>query len=234
MLDETKKLIEKAQMGDEKSFEELVVKNTGLIRSAVRRFLGRGVSDEDLFQLGAMGLVKAIKRFDVGFDVEFSTYAVPMILGEIRRFLRDDSMIKVSRSAKENAAVIRRIRREEGDVELGKIAERIGISYEDAVFALEATTPPESIEKEIFEGNTRSMTLGDMIRDEKNYEEDYVTRIALKNAIDSLPERERKLIVLRYFKEMTQSQTAKILNMGQVQVSRLEKKVIKQIKEKIV
>ncbi|MGM9551988.1 MAG: sigma-70 family RNA polymerase sigma factor [Clostridia bacterium] len=232
MTDEIKNLIRLAQNGDEAAFESLIVENTGLIKSAVRRFFGRGVSDEDLFQLGAMGLVKAVKRFDLDYEVEFSTYAVPMILGEIRRFIRDDSIIKVPRSAKENAAMIRKIGREEGECELEKIAQRIGISYEDAVFALESTTPPESIEREIFEEGQRSVKLGDIIGG-KESEEDKVKRMDLKNAIDSLPERDRKLIMLRYFKEMTQSQTAKVLQMGQVQVSRLEKKIIARIRERI-
>ncbi|MBQ7876585.1 MAG: sigma-70 family RNA polymerase sigma factor [Clostridia bacterium] len=232
MSDEVKNLIINAQKGDEKAAEELVIRNTGLIRSAVRRFCGRGVGDEDLYQLGAMGLVKAIKRFDVSFNVEFSTYAVPMIIGEIRRFLRDDSIIKVSRSARETAAVIRRIRREEGDCEIEKIAERIGVGYEEAIFALEATTPPESIEKELYESDGGGMRLKDTISNGES-EEDFVTRIELKDAIKSLDERDRQIIMLRYFKELTQSQTAKILNIGQVQVSRLEKKIIEKIRQKI-
>lgn len=232
MLDEVKSLIVNAQAGDEKAADELVRRNIGLVRSAVRRFLGRGVSDEDLFQLGAMGLVKAIKRFDVSYNVEFSTYAVPMIIGEIRRFLRDDGIIKVSRSARERAAIIRRIRTEEGDCEIDQIAARLGISYEDAVFALEATTPPESMDKELFEGDGSSMRLGDMISD-KDSEEERVTKIALKSAIEQLCERDRQIIELRYFKELTQSQVARILNIGQVQVSRLEKKIIANIREKI-
>lgn len=232
MLDEVKKLILLAQEGDEKASEELVCRNIGLIRSAVRRFYGRGIPDEDLFQLGAMGLVKAIKRFDVSYEVEFSTYAVPMIIGEIRRFLRDDGIIKVSRSARERAAIIRRIRTEEGDGELEEIAKRMGISYEEAIFALEATMPPESMDKEVYEGDGSRIRVGDMIPT-KDCEEERVMRIALRSAIESLPERDRELIVLRYFKELTQSQVAKIMNMGQVQVSRLEKKIISQIRERI-
>lgn len=232
MLDEVKNLIVNAQAGDEKAADELVRRNIGLVRSAVRRFLGRGVSDEDLFQIGAMGLIKAIKRFDVSYNVEFSTYAVPMIIGEIRRFLRDDGIIKVSRSARERAAIIRRIRTEEGDCEIDQIADRLGISYEDAIFALEATTPPESMDKELFEGDGNSVRLGDMISD-KDSEEERVTKIALKSAIEQLCERDRQIIELRYFKELTQSQVARILNIGQVQVSRLEKKIIANIREKI-
>lgn len=232
MSDEVKNLIISAQAGDEKAFEKLVEKNTGLIKSAVRKFWGRGVGDEDLYQLGAMGLVKAVKRFDTRFNVEFSTYAVPMIIGEIRRFLRDDGIIKVSRTARENAAIIRRMRREEGDVGIDTIAEKMGISYEDAIFALEATTPPESIEREMYEGETSPMKIGDIIST-KECEEDYVTHIALKDAIKSLPERDRQIIMLRYFKELTQSQIAKIMNIGQVQVSRLERKIIDKIREEI-
>lgn len=232
MSDEVKSLILRAQQGDEKAAEELVVKNTGLVKSAVRRFYGRGITDEDLYQIGAMGLVKAIKRFDVSYNVEFSTYAVPMILGEIKRFLRDDGIIKVSRTARERAAVIRRLKRENGDCEIEAIARRMGISYEDAVFALEATTPPESIEKEIYEDDNNALKLADMISCGEN-EEERVTRMDLKQAIRDLPERDRQIITLRYFKELTQSQTAKIMNIGQVQVSRLEKKIIAGIRDKI-
>lgn len=229
MTDEVRNLIIRAQMEDEKAKEELVIKNTGLIKSAVRRFYGRGVSDEDLYQIGAMGLLKAIKRFDTKYEVEFSTYAVPMIFGEIRRFLRDDGIIKVSRSAREKAAIIRKIKREEGDREIGEIAERLGISYEEAVFALEATVPPDSIDREVYEGENR-MKVGDMITSEKDGEEETVTKIDLYKAIENLEERDRELIILRYFKELTQSQTAKIMNIGQVQVSRLEKKIIANLK----
>lgn len=232
MLDEVKNLIFLAQKGDEKAMEELLCRNLGLIRSAVRRFYSRGVSEEDLFQLGAMGLVKAIKRFDLKYEVEFSTYAVPMIIGEIRRFLRDDGIIKVSRTARERAAVIRRIRTEEGDGEIADIAERLGITYEDAIFALEATVPPESTDREIFEHDGSRTRLGDMIPSKDN-EDDTVLKIELRRAIEELPERDKKIIMLRYYREMTQSQVAKIMNIGQVQVSRLEKKIIERIREKI-
>ena len=232
MLDEVRNLIIMAQNGEEKAHEELVRRNIGLIRSAVRRFYGRGVSDEDLFQLGAMGLVKAIKRFDVSYEVEFSTYAVPMIIGEIRRFLRDDGMIKVSRTTRERAAIIRRIRTEEGDAEIASVAERLGISYEEAVFALEATMPPESMDKEMYDSQGGRLRMGDMIPSDDN-EEDRVLKIALKNAIAQLPEKDRELIELRFYKELTQSQVAKIMNMGQVQVSRREIKIIESIREKI-
>ena len=231
MTEYQKNLILSAQGGNEEAFEEIIVKNSGLIWSAVRRFYNRGISDEDLYQLGAMGLVKAVKRFDITYDVEFSTYAVPMILGEIRRFLRDDGIIKVSRSAREKAAAIRRIKQEEGINEINKIAERLDITYEEAIFALEATLPPESIDKEIYEKDSK-LRLGDVIP--SGDEEDMrVEKMALYEAIESLPERDKKLITLRYFKELTQSQTAKILNIGQVQVSRLEKKIIGQIREKM-
>jgi RNA polymerase sporulation-specific sigma factor len=230
MTEETRKLIELAQSGDDAATERIVSENTGLIRSAVKRFYGRGEAD-DLFQIGAMGLIKAVKRFDLGFDVEFSTYAVPMIIGEIRRFLRDDGIIKVSRSAKECAAKIRRIRNEEGDIGLREIAERISVSYEDAVYALEATTPPESIDKKVYDGES-GVCLGDRIAS-CDSEDERVTLIALKREIASLPERDRKIIALRYYKELTQSKTAKILGISQVQVSRLEKKIIDSLREKM-
>lgn len=230
MSDGTKKLIKAAQAGDEEALEKLVEENTGLIRSAVKRFYGRGEAD-DLFQLGAMGLIKAVKRFDLNYAVEFSTYAVPMIIGEIRRYLRDDGIIKVSRSAKEYAARIRRIYSEEGDIGLKAIAERIGITYEEAVYALEATAPPESIDKKLSDAESGA-SLADIISSGES-EEERVIKIALKRAVENLPERERELISLRYYKELTQSKTAKILGISQVQVSRLEKKIIEEIRRQL-
>lgn len=227
MSDETRKLIKAAQQGDEKAKEKIVKENTGLIKSAVRRFYGRGEQD-DLFQLGAMGLIKAVQRFDLSFDVEFSTYAVPMIIGEIKRFLRDDGLIKVSRTAKEYAARIRRIRAEEGEITLEEIAKRLNISCEEAVFALEATSPPESIDKKVYD-DENNLTLGEKIASDDS-EEEHVTKIALRNAIENLSQRDRELIALRYYREFTQSKTAKILGISQVQVSRLEKKIIEEIR----
>ncbi len=233
MLDEVKDLILKAQTGDEGAFDSLVVRNVGLVRSAVKKFVGRGVGEDDLYQLGAMGLVKAIKRFDTNYNVEFSTYAVPMIIGEIRRFLRDDGIIKVSRSARERAAIIRRIKSEDGEEKLEAIAEKLGITYEEAIFALEATVPPESMDRELYENDGGGLRVGDVIS-EKEGEEERVEMLDLKNAIQNLSERDRQIIMLRYFKELTQSQVAKIMNMGQVQVSRLEKKIINEIREKMI
>lgn len=230
MNDETKSLIEAAKNGDEGAAEVLVKKNMGLIKSAAMRFYGRGVDAEDLFQLGALGFIKAVKRFDLSYSVELSTYAVPMILGEIRRFLRDDGIIKVSRSARECAAKIRRIKDEEGDMEIEKIAERIGVSYEDAIYALEATRLPDSIDKTISDDDS---TRGEKIAAKGDDEEERCIKLSLKESIKKLGERDRQLVTLRFYKELTQSQTARILGISQVQVSRLEKKIIGEMRKEL-
>ena len=214
-----------AQQGDRKRAGEIVEENSGLIWSVVRRFTGRGVDADDLYQLGCVGLLKAINGFDESFGTRFSTYAVPKISGEIRRFLRDDGSIKVSRGVKEQAAQIRaarsvleqRIGREPTLTELEK---ETGISLEDIVFAETATGPAESFQKESGEdGFSLELVLGDYGAEEKMLE-----HVALRTAIESLPERERQVIALRFFHGMTQQNCARVLHVSQVQISRLERR----------
>ena len=219
--------IKLAQSGDRKKAEKIVEENAGLIWSVVRRFLGRGVDADDLYQLGCMGLLKAIDGFDEGFGTRFSTYAVPKISGEIRRFLRDDGAVKVSRGVKEQAAQIRSARsmleqRIGREPTLSELELETGISAEEIVYAETATGPAESLQKESGEdGFSLELVLGDYGAEEKMLE-----RVALKSAIDKLPERERQVIALRFFHGMTQQNCARVLHVSQVQISRLERRAI--------
>ena len=219
--------IKLAQSGDRKKAEKIVEENAGLIWSVVRRFLGRGVDADDLYQLGCMGLLKAIDGFDEGFGTRFSTYAVPKISGEIRRFLRDDGAVKVSRGVKEQAAQIRSARsmleqRIGREPTLSELEWETGISAEEIVYAETATGPAESLQKESGEdGFSLELVLGDYGAEEKMLE-----RVALKSAIDKLPERERQVIALRFFHGMTQQNCARVLHVSQVQISRLERRAI--------
>lgn len=231
MLDELKELIARAQQGDRDAMGEIVVRNRGLIHSAVLRFQGRGETD-DLFQLGAMGLMKAVRRFDMSYGVEFSTYAVPMIMGEIKRFLRDDGLIKVSRSYKELARRAYAVMDRQGEMSVGELAEKLEVTPEELTQAMEATRRPDSIDRSVSGGDGKPMLLMETIPGE-NREDDLILRLCLKQAINSLPSRERTIIVLRYFKEKTQSEVAGLLGLSQVQISRLEKKVLAKIREEI-
>lgn len=232
-------LIGRAKKGDKQAQSLIVEKNVGLVWSIVRRFQNRGYETDDLFQIGSIGLIKAINKFDVNFDVKFSTYAVPMIIGEIKRFIRDDGIIKVSRSLKEisNKA---RITKEIMSKELGRepsvneMAVRLNISPEELVVALDAGCSPESLFNTVGEGDNSPILLIDRINDESNGNEvDLVDKIALRQILDTLSTRERQIIILRYFKEKTQVQIAKLLGISQVQVSRIEKKILEDIRKKI-
>ncbi len=224
---ENEQLLARAAGGDKAAQDELVRANMGLVWSAVHRFSGRGHEKEDLFQVGCVGLIKAVKRFDAAFNVKFSTYAVPMILGEIKRFLRDDGALKVSRSVKElglrlrhaSARLAIKLAREPS---IGELAAELGEAVEDVLLALEAQRPLESLSEPIGEGQ---MTLGDTLPQKEN-EAQRVEHIALKEALAHLSAKERALTVLRYFQGKTQSETAARLGMSQVQVSRLERKVL--------
>ena len=232
-------LLDKARKGDCEARDEIIQNNLGLVWSIVRRFQNRGHETEDLFQIGCMGLIKAVNKYDPSYNVKFSTYAVPMIMGEIKRFLRDDGIIKVSRSMKElsNKA---RILKEEMTMELGRepsvneMAERLGMEPEDLVMAIESGYTPESLYSDVTDGDRMPTPLIDRI--EGGYEDtDYsiVDRIALKQVLETLKPRERQIIVLRYFKEKTQVQVAEMLGISQVQVSRIEKKIINEMRKQI-
>ena len=230
-------LIEKAQAGDASARKILIEENLGLVHHIVKRFAGRGYEVEDLFQTGTIGLMKAIDHFDLSYDVKFSTYAVPLIAGEIRRFLRDDGPVKVSRSLKDANY---KLRQEAARIPtLRELCEKTGIAYEDAVMAGAAAGEVESLSKPVYEGDGKEIALMDQLaaRSADNTWEDaeknrLVDRMLLKQLIDELPEQEKILIRLRYYEDQTQAQIAKKLGISQVQVSRMEKKILIRMRER--
>ena len=234
-MDETMKLIGMAHEGDKAARDQLVMDNVGLIWSIVRRFTGRGYEMEDLFQIGSIGLIKAIDKFDTGFDVKFSTYAVPMITGEIKRFLRDDGMIKVSRSIKEMGIRVRAAR-EEMTCSLGReptiegIARHLDTSREEVAASLEAGAEVESLYRPAGNGDDNTTFLMDRLEEENNDHEELLNRMVLKELMEGLNEEQREIIVRRYFYNQTQTQIAKELGISQVQVSRLEKRILKEMR----
>ncbi len=233
---EVKRLIALSHTGDWTARDTLVNCNMRLVWSVVQRFLNRGYDPEDLFQIGCIGLIKSIDKFDLSFDVKFSTYAVPMIIGEIQRFLRDDGSLKVSRSLKEMANKVRKTR-EELLKKLGRlptiseVAEELGVTPEEIVFAQEANKPPSSIHETVFENDGDPITLMDQIADES--QDSWFDKMALGEAINQLTERERLIVYLRYYRDQTQSEVAARLGISQVQVSRLEKKILQTIRAQI-
>ena len=231
-------LIKKAKAGDNLAQSKIVENNLGLVWSIVKRFSNRGYENEDLFQIGCIGLIKSIKKFDTTYDVRFSTYAVPMIMGEIKRFIRDDGIIKVSRGLKEisnKVKITKEIMAKEMGREpsLGEVADRIHMSLEDIVMAMEAVNMPESLHSTMYEGDSSNIRLIDKIEDQSAPVE-LEDRIALKQVLQIMEPRERQIIVLRYFKDKTQSQVAAMLGISQVQVSRIEKKVLLNMRKKIL
>ncbi|MED4908779.1 RNA polymerase sporulation sigma factor SigF [Brevibacillus centrosporus] len=234
--DQVKELIAKSQDGDADARELLVNSNIRLVWSVVQRFINRGYEADDLFQIGCIGLLKAVDKFDLSYDVRFSTYAVPMIIGEIQRFLRDDGTVKVSRSLKETANKVRRAK-DELYKEFGRaptiaeVADAVGITPEEVVFAQEASRAPSSIHETVFENDGDPITLIDQIADEGVNK--WFEKIALKDAISRLSEREQLIVYLRYYKDQTQSEVAERLGISQVQVSRLEKRILLTIKDQI-
>jgi len=233
---EVKKLIALSQAGESVARDRLVSSNIRLVWSVVQRFMNRGYEPDDLFQIGCIGLLKSIDKFDLSYDVKFSTYAVPMIIGEIQRFLRDDGTLKVSRSLKETANKVRKMK-DELSKTLGRlptvseVAERLGITTEDVIFAQEANKPPTSIHETVYENDGDPITLMDQIADDS--QEKWFDKLALSEAINHLSPRERMIVYLRYFKDKTQSEVAERLGISQVQVSRLEKKILQSIKNQI-
>lgn len=220
-------LIRRSQTGDREATETLVEENAGLIWSVARRFLGRGAESDDLYQLGCLGFLKAVEGFDLEYGTQFSTYAVPKISGEIRRFLRDDGAVKVSRSLKEQAATIRSTRNRlttalGREPTIQEISRQTGFSPEEIAMAETATAATESIQRETSE---EGFSLENILTDTES-EERMVEKIALRQAIDALPERERRVIQLRYFHSLTQQRVAKVMGVSQVQVSRIEKKAL--------
>lgn len=236
---DTQLLIRKAQEGDKVAREQVISENVGLVWSIVRRFLGRGQEAEDLFQIGVIGLMKAVDKFDLSYEVMFSTYAVPMISGEIKRYLRDNnSLIKMSRSIKENGWKIKAAQ-EKLNFELGRdatleeLAAATELSMEDVVTALEAGSEIESIYKTVYQGDGNEIYLVDRIREEKNEAESLIDRMTVEQLLASLTDEERLLITSRYFEDKTQVETAKLLGISQVQVSRLEKKILLKMRKNV-
>lgn len=262
-MDETTVLLERLQEGDKEARQVLIEKNLGLVHHIVRRFVGRGVEAEDLFQIGTIGLMKAIDKFDLAFQVKFSTYAVPLISGEIKRFLRDDGMVKVSRSLKENGWKISRVieqkKREAGqDITVQELAQETGLTEEEIVMAMEANIPVESIYKSVYQSDGSEVFLVDQVvaaggvkglgvevgtnmdgrmnyslATEDREKEELLNHLLLEQLIQNLNDCERKLIKMRYFENMTQVQVARILGISQVQVSRTEKKILRRMRKNL-
>ena len=223
-------MINRAHQGDKLARDKILIENTGLIWSIVRRFLNRGHEGEDLFQIGCIGMLKAIDRFDTEFDVAFSTYAVPMIAGEIRRFIRDDGIVKISRKIKENQMKIMHqreiyINEKKQEPTIEELEKVCDLTKEEIVMAMDASRNVESIDKEMYSKDS-AYTLMDLAEDDTNIEETVLNKIMVQQLMDMLESKERKIINLRYFKNKTQSQVAKEMGMTQVQVSRLEKKIL--------
>ncbi len=230
MMDET--ALRSAKAGDRDAAEKLVTENSGLIWSVARRFFGRGVDSDDLYQLGCVGFLKAIAGYDESYGTQFSTYAVPKISGEIRRFLRDDGAVKVSRSLKERANQIRTARqaleqRLGREPTVGELSAETGLTPEDIAVAETAASPAESLQRETGEDG---FTLEHLLSADDETER-VLERVSLREAIDRLPERERRVIALRYFHDMTQDAAARVLGVSQVQVSRLERRAIAKLRE---
>ncbi len=229
---DTLELIARSQQGDQQAKEELVEANTGLIWSVAKRFMGRGTETEDLYQLGCLGFLKAVEGFDLAYGTQFSTYAVPKIAGEIRRFLRDDGAVKVSRGIKERAATIKTTRNQlvhalGREPTILEISRQTGFSPEEIAMAETATAAIESIQQETGEDG---FSLESVLSDTQT-EEQLVERLSLKQAIGALPEREALVIQLRYYHGLTQDRVARVLSVSQVQVSRIEKKALSQLRE---
>ena len=236
--DEFLEILGRAQNGDSEAENFLVENNIGLVRSVVRRFLNRGCEYDDLVQIGSIGLLKAIKKFDASFNVRFSTYAIPMIIGEIKRFLRDDGIIKVSRSLKEiaNKAHVAKETLEKDfgrEPTISEIASVLEISKEDLVVALDSVQSTEYLYETIHQDDGSPILLIDRISCNEGEDSDIIDRLALKEVLSSLEPKERQIIMLRYFKDMTQCQVAEMLKMSQVQVSRVEKKIIGKLRQNI-
>lgn len=231
-MSDLRELIARAQTGEEDASRTLVEENSGLIWSVARRFLGRGAEADDLYQLGCLGFLKAVRGFDLQYGTQFSTYAVPKIAGEIRRFLRDDGAVKVSRSLKEQASAIRCARSRlltalGREPTVQEISRQTGLSPEEIALAETATAATESIQRETGE---EGFSLESILTDTES-EERMLEKIALRQAVEALPEREKTVIRLRYFHALTQQRAAKVMQISQVQVSRIEKKAIEQLRQ---
>ncbi|MFF5993556.1 SigF/SigG family RNA polymerase sporulation sigma factor [Lysinibacillus sp. KU-BSD001] len=231
--EEMRELIARAQAGDDEARKKMIEGNTRLVWSIVQRFSSRGIELDDLFQIGCIGLMKSVDKFDLKYEVKFSTYAVPMIIGEIQRFLRDDGMVKVSRSIRELNFKIRHatenyMKTNEKPPSMAELADILQVSVDDIIMATDAMRDPASLHEQLYENDGDSVTLMDQMRDEKSQLPfDY---IPLKEVLKRLGKREQSIIYLRYFVDLTQTEIAERLGISQVQVSRLEKKILAQLK----
>lgn len=238
-MEETLELLQLAKEGDKEARDKIVSLNTGLVWSVARRFQNRGHELEDLFQIGVIGLLKCIDKFDLSYEVKFSTYAVPMITGELKRFLRDDGMIKVSRSLKETAYKVKLAKDKlsmEGGNEptIHQIADYLQISVEEIAASLESSAEIESLYQTIYQGDGKSIYMIDKVREGEDESESIVNRLTVQDMIEGLNEKEKQIIKLRYFESKTQTEIAKLTGISQVQVSRLEKKILLQMRKKLV
>jgi len=234
--EETYDLLELAKKGDDLAKEQLITINSPLIKSIVKRYVNKGVEYDDLYQLGALGFVKAINNYDANFNVKFTTYAVPMIAGEIKRFLRDDGSVKVSRSIKYNAIQIKNFlqeykRQNNDNPTLETISKALNIEINDVVLAMEANTMPLSIDEK-FSGEEDDVSIGDKISDNFSVE-NMLDKLALREMIKKLSKREKQVIIMRYYLDKTQSEIAKELGVSQVQISRIENKVLLELKDNL-
>ena len=241
MYEQDMKIIENAQNGNKDDMTELIEKNNGLIWSIVRRFGGRGYDIEDLYQIGSIGFIKAIQRFDTSFEVRLSTYAVPYILGEIKRYIRDDGPIKVSRSIKELNIKILELQKEYfnkygREIKLEEISKELRISKEEIMMALDSAKPVDSIESAKYTDSKTDKTISilEQISTGKDEQTQITDKITVKNLINELENKEKEIILLRYYKQKTQMQVSKILGITQVQVSRIERKILEKMRRKLI
>ncbi|MBE3572584.1 MAG: RNA polymerase sporulation sigma factor SigF [Moorella humiferrea] len=236
---ETEELLRRAKAGDKEARERLINCNLKLVFSLVQRFENRNYDLEDLFQIGTIGLIKAIDKFDLNYQVRFSTYAVPMILGEIRRFLRDDSAVKVSRSLKETAFKVNRAREEMAkklgrEPSISEIAENLDLSREEIVAAMEAVQMPGSIHDTIYQDDGDPIYVLDQLAAEERDEPAWLDKIALKEVLKKLPEKHRRVLVMRFFQDKTQAEVAARMGLSQVQISRIERQALQKIREMLL
>lgn len=237
-MDNTLELLKFAKEGDQDAKEQLITNNLGLVWAVARRFIGRGHDLEDLYQIGCIGLMKCIDKFDLSYDVKFSTYAVPMISGEIKRFLRDDGIVKVSRTLKETAYKVKRMREEivnrtGVEPKLEEISQLLEIDVEEIVASLEANIEVESIHKTIYENDGNSIYLIDKLATEEDEKDSVINNMLIDDLLKNLDETEAQLIRLRYFENKTQTEISKVIGVSQVQISRMEKKILLKMRQQL-
>ena len=236
--EQTMALLRRAKAGDSGAREELISGNLRLVLSVIQKFSGRGENPDDLFQVGCVGLIKAIDGFDLSQPVRFSTYGVPMIVGEIRRYLRDNSAVRVSRSLRDTAYRVMQAREQlmagsQREPTVEELAQTLGIPREEVVFAMDAVTEPVSLYEPLYSDSGDTVCVLDQVRDKKNTDEQWLEHIALKDALDRLGERERHILALRFYEGKTQMEVSAEVGISQAQVSRLEKSVLKSIRKNI-